>query len=106
MKKEKEVIYLLKLVSSKFKKPNVFAKILISDISGSKSDFARICGVGEKKYFFRQWLNKLIKEGVLEENGISGKYLVNGNQAMKKIKEIVGEKAFKLIYEFQFQGFI
>ena len=39
------------------------------NLSGCKSDFARICGYPEKNKEFRNWLDKLIKLELLENNG-------------------------------------
>ena len=106
MKDEKKVIYLLKLVSSKYKKVNPIAKLLVFDSGGTKSDFEKICCVNQKHFLFRLWLSELIEKNILEENGIIGRYVVNGGKAMEEIKRITGERAFKLIRNYEVDGFI
>jgi hypothetical protein len=96
MKEEKEVHYLKSIYLSDFT-----SGILKVSHAGTKSDFERICGVGENNMEFRKWLDKLIKEGVLVQKGVSeNKYPVwtaNTNMILKKLNSISYYTKFKKV---------
>jgi len=55
-------MWIIKLLNCQYIKGRVFRK----PIGGCKADFERVVGVSEKNKEFRNWLNTLVDEGILE----------------------------------------
>lgn len=83
MKKDKEVIWLVKLLSSKYIKKPFGSK------GGCKRDFETEIGIFENDKYFRKFLNELIFEEILEvfETKKTEYYVVNKIKLINKLKE-------------------
>jgi len=90
MKPEKEFVILLKLLDSPFKNKGFFKKK-----SATKIELEKYLKISEKNKDFRNWLNRLIKEGCIvnvgDESRGSGKiydvFAVDESLMVKRLKE-------------------
>jgi len=92
MKPEKEVLWMVNLLKSKFVK-----KKFGFSIGGYKSEFEKVAKASESNKEFRKWFDKLVEDGTIEifEKKSIGKgrnfvntYVIDVSKLYKKLKEI------------------
>jgi len=91
MKPEKEVLWMVNLLNSKYVKRSFGVSY-----GGYKSDFEKVAGASENNKYFRAWLNLLIEEKILEPykdkktntfgNDIQT-YVINSNKLLAKLRQ-------------------
>ena len=88
MKPEKEVLWIVNLLKSRFVK-----RKFGGSIGGCKSDFEKVARASENNKDFRGWIDKLIEEGSIEffeRKRVIGKsvntYVVNSRRLVKRLK--------------------
>jgi len=108
VKEEIEFKWIVSLMNSPYLKGGILRK----QIGGCKKDFERIACVAENHKIFRQWLDGLIKEGILEFFEYKDEktrpvktYVINGGLLEKKLsKNKLYEPVMKYMHTRKFIG--
>ena len=76
--------------------------------AGTKSDFERVCGISDKNKEFREWIDKLIKEGILKHNGFAENkkplWTASASAILKKLETIPYSQKEKKVYYDMYEG--
>lgn len=83
--------------------------IYYRNIRGSKSDFARLCRYPDKNQEFRNWLDKLIDKGILENSGMGDRkniilYKTNKGKILKFIESFDNFQFMKKLFYDHYEG--
>lgn len=85
------------------------SKIYFYGKDGCKTDFARVCGYPEKNKEFRNWLDVLISNGILIEDGIGDRkniilYKPHKGMILKIIKGMKNYEFLRKMFYDEYEG--